>query len=369
MSDNSQQIAIDVENQKWIFVGGKGGVGKTSISSSLALRLCKKYPDEKVLLISTDPAHNLSDVFDQNFSGKPLLVKGLQNLFVMEVDPSREDEISSQIDPANSGSFESLSKFLNSVLGVKNAISLIPGCDEAFAIVQTLNFADQAGEYRYLIFDTAPTGHTLRLLHLPIMLSKLVNKAVKWIDEGGMGWMNQIGQMVSPDIGEKIDEMTKEAKNMKTRLDKLVSILKDPNQSQFICVCIAEKLSIYENERLILSLDEDEITKVRNIVVNRVDISDQNSNCPTCNEKRAKQCENIKIINEIYIDPMGDVNPMDNENPMDDFGAASEKINVHFIPVVPNEIKGVQNLENFSKFLMDKKTSDSILDYACNFKN
>ena len=96
-------------------------------SSSLALRLSKKYPDEKVLLISTDPAHNLSDVFDQNFSGKPLLVKGVQNLFVMEVDPSREDEISSQIDPANSGSFESLSKFLNSVLGVKNAMSLIPG--------------------------------------------------------------------------------------------------------------------------------------------------------------------------------------------------------------------------------------------------
>ena len=152
---------VEQTSLKWIFVGGKGGVGKTTSSSSIGVLLSKTR--RKVLIISTDPAHNVSDAFSQKFSNEPIQVKGFDNLYAMEIETKNPGE--GLITTANDGSGipedEGATASIQSML--KELTSAVPGIDECMSFAELMKQV-QTMDYDCIVFDTAPTGHTLRLV-------------------------------------------------------------------------------------------------------------------------------------------------------------------------------------------------------------
>lgn len=148
---------------QYIFFTGKGGVGKTSVACATAVTLADSR--NKVLLISTDPASNLQDVFDMPLDNKGTVIKEVPNLMVINLDPEKAAQ-----------------EYKESVIGPyrgKLPVSVIINMEEQLSGSCTVEIAafnefsdvitneDKRKDYDYIIFDTAPTGHTLRMLQLP----------------------------------------------------------------------------------------------------------------------------------------------------------------------------------------------------------
>ncbi len=318
------QNLIDKKSLKWIFVGGKGGVGKTTTSSSLAVEMAKHR--DQVLIISTDPAHNLSDAFDQKFGAQPTNVVGIDNLFCMEIDPKANEQSGGNI----------LSGLMGGATGgieapvdngfIKELMSSVPGIDEATAFGEILKSLD---EYKFdlIIFDTAPTGHTLKLLNFPNIIEKGLQKLLELNEKFG-GMLNQMsGMMGGASPANMQASLFESMEKMKSRIEAVSEQFKDSSKTTFVAVCIPEFLAMYETERLAIEVAKQEID-IRNIVINQVCFPNPAENCKKCVARRRMQDKYLTQIAEIY----------------DDF---------HLVinPQLDNEVRGLQSLREFGQLL------------------
>lgn len=258
--DGSLHALFEERNAEFVFVGGKGGVGKTTCSSALAVQFAQKRQG-KVLLISTDPAHNLSDAFMQQFSGEPQAVKGVENLYAMEIDPSFVLE--KEVENTTEGLGDEM------ILEFRQWVSSVPGIDEAMALSAVLKHVE-SGEYEMIVFDTAPTGHTLRLLQLPQVLKLGLEKLNSWKAKLSGVLSSVTSLLYEPSKQhegmQKINEKLQKYQDAVTRISE---IFRDKKRTQFVCVCIAEHLSVYETRRLVSELETASI-RCKYILVNQL---------------------------------------------------------------------------------------------------
>ena len=250
--------------EPFVFFGGKGGVGKTTVSSSYALKCARA--GHKTLVVSTDPAHSVSDVFDQPFSDDAQSVDGIENLWAMQIDP--DEEVTRHLDELRQGLSEQVSTaMVNEINRQLEMAHGTPGAYEAALFDRFVDVMRNAEPYDRVVFDTSPTGGTLRLLGLPELLEDWVDRLMQ-------------KRKVSIDLFEKAAVGNNEARRVMegdpvlARLEERKNFFEFAGRTlredaAFFLVLNPDELSVNETARAISQLDQKGLA-VRGLVANKL---------------------------------------------------------------------------------------------------
>lgn len=260
-----------------LLFGGKGGVGKTTTSAATAIHLADC--GLKVLLVSSDPAHSTSDSLGVDIGVEPTQIPGVDGLYGLEMDPESKlsnllPKLGNMVDGMNSGSGlggmgglgmmldPSVKDELDDIKSdVKTSEMIFPGLDEALAFDELLKHVEDPN-WDVIVFDTAPTGHTLRFLSLPEIIEAWSGRLIRL--------MRVSGGIRSMLFGRKeSEEMKQELERFRSRVLHVRRVLSDPELTSFTLVTIPEKMGVNETIRAYDSLVEYQLP-ISSCIVNRV---------------------------------------------------------------------------------------------------
>ncbi|XP_044461129.1 ATPase GET3B-like isoform X2 [Mangifera indica] len=293
--------------RKYYMLGGKGGVGKTSCAASLAVKFANN--GHPTLVVSTDPAHSLSDSFAQDLTGGQLVpVEGPDYpLFALEINPEKAREEFRNVTQKDGGTgvkdlMDGMGLgLLLEQLGELKLGELLdtppPGLDEAIAISKVMQFLEsqEYSMFTRIVFDTAPTGHTLRLLSLPDFLDASIGKILKLkqkLASATSAIKSVFGQeQTQPNSADKLEKL-------RERMVKVRELFRDRDATEFVIVTIPTVMAVSESSRLRASLTKENVP-VKRLIVNQI-LPPSASDCKFCAMKRKDQ---MRALDMIQSDP------------------------------------------------------------------
>jgi arsenite-transporting ATPase len=278
----------DFAKSKLIMVGGKGGVGKTTCSAALAYHFAQR--GEKTLLISSDPTPSLSDIFETSIGDKERRIRGVENLYGLEI--SSEVILQRWKEKFGPEIYEVVSAFSNLDYDFVDYIGGAPGIEEEYMLHTILELVE-GGTYRRVVWDTAPAGHTLRLLHLPQLFLNHLEAAARF-------YMNLYGTL------GKIANTVRLRKSKKTILQiiegwkdlsqRVLDFIRNREETACVIVTIAEALGVRLTERLLKDFDDFGLTVGHLIVNNLV----QQADCDFHRQRQAMNRKYLKSLRDRY---------------------------------------------------------------------
>lgn len=317
---NLQKNVIGYNNARLIFIGGKGGVGKTTTAVAIAFLLAKKSLNDSVLLISTDPAHSLGDSLEMKLDDMPCSLKDYPNLKVRELNTAKLSNAFSEKHKKELKLLAERGTYFDSY-DVQSFFDLsLPGADEIMAILE-ISYLLQDKNLKYLVIDTAPTGHTLSLLNLPKVLDAWLDIFDLMQEKHHILQLHFSGKQRDDFVDVFLRKMHFDIKCVQQWLHTTIS-------TNFIVVMLPEVLSLEETKRLISHLRDQKIS-VHTIVVNGIVTE---GTCPVCVGIKKKQKE---VLFELF-------------NTFSNF-------NIVKVPLAPNSIQGIESLQWFANCLSGEK--------------
>jgi arsenite/tail-anchored protein-transporting ATPase len=288
---------------RYLFFGGKGGVGKTGMAGVTAVALAKK--GKRTLLASTNPVHSLSGLLEQDVFGKHAPVDGVENLWAFEID-TRE-----AIERSKKEIKEKVQWFLKfAEISSKQADEFVeaatmnPAFEESamFENMVDLMFKD---EYEVYVFDTAPTANARRLLGMSKVYGLWVNKMMKSREEA-----QSLRELLSFTKKKEEDPLMQYLMDFRERIGQAKELLTDPEKTAFFFVTLPEALPIAVIRRFINWFTDFGIP-VGGVIVNQVIEVDDPERVPEFVRNRMEmQREHLEVIREEFGDQVRAVVPL-----------------------------------------------------------
>ncbi len=297
-------------DRRILFVGGKGGVGKTTTAAALATMAAER--GRSCLLVSTDPAHSLGDIFGQNIGDQETLLA--PDLTALEIDPDYEAKTHIATVKEQMKSFVH-PRLYSEIDRQLNLATHTPGATEAALLERVAELMATAGiRYDLVIFDTAPSGHTVRLLSLPEVMSAWTDGLLKRRRQSArfstlLG--NLTGGRQKGDDLSLLDTPTDyESGSVEERVNNLLTArrrkfttareyLLDNTISAFLLVLNADRLSILESQKVVETLAGFDVS-VSALIVNRFLTDTIPASGEFIDARRAQQNKYLKQIDDVF---------------------------------------------------------------------